>query len=111
MRIREPLMDSPVKKRLLKYRLNHLAEGLRVIHGQVGEDFAVQFNRRTVQFAHQFGIGQTLLTGCRIDTGNPKVAEMALLGFAIPVGIDQTFFDGVFGDREDRGTGGEITLG
>ena len=36
---------------------------------------------------------------------------MALLGFAIPVGIDQTFFDGVFGDGEDRRTGGEITLG
>ena len=82
-----------------------------MIHSQVGEDLAVQFNLRTVQFAHQFRIGQTLLTGRRVDTGNPKVAEMALLGFAIPVGIDQTFFDGVFGDREDRGTGGEITLG
>ncbi len=36
--------------------------------------------------------------GTCVDPLNPQAAEVALLGFAVAVGIHETFFDRVFGD-------------
>lgn len=78
--------------------VDHLRERIRVIHGQVGEHLAVQVDPGFFQFSHELGIRHSVETCTGVDTLDPQGTEVALLGFAIAVGIDETFFDRVLGD-------------
>ena len=74
------------------------AECFGIVHGQVGENFAVDFDSGFVKGTHQFGIGKTFEASCGIDTLNPKGAEIAFFGFAVAVSVGKTFFPGILGN-------------
>lgn len=69
-----------------------------MVHGQVGQYFPVEVDTRLLQFAHQFGIGHSMEAGTCVDTLNPNGAEVAFLGFAVTVCINETFFYCILGD-------------
>lgn len=70
-----------------------------MIHGQIRQNFSVQLDPRLVHLAHELRIGHAMKTGSGIDPLDPKGPERTLLVSAIPVGILQSFFDGVLGYR------------
>jgi hypothetical protein len=70
-----------------------------VVHGQISQDLAVEFDVVGVELAHQLAVGQSVHASTRVDTGDPQGAEVALFSAAVTVGVTKGFFDGVFGDR------------
>ena len=85
----------------LFYRLDDSFECLRIVHGEVGENLAVETDVLRVEFAHELRIGNTVLTCSGIDSLNPEGAESALLGFTVAVCVSQTLLIGVLGYRPD----------
>ena len=86
-------------------------ERLRVVHGEVGENLAVQTDVLLRELAHELGIGDTVLTGGGVDPLDPEGAEVALLGLAVTVGISQTLLISVLCYGPDIPSGEEISAG
>ena len=80
------------------------------MHGEIGEDLAVNFDPGLVQAIDKSAIGQAEFTGRCVDALNPQGAEIALLGAAVAVGILLGLLDGLNGDAEDVLAAREITL-
>lgn len=95
----------------LLYSVNNRLKRLRVVHGQVGQNLAVEFNAVGVKLAHQLAVGHSLDACTSIDAGNPKGAKVALLGTTVTVGVTQGFFNGVFGDRPNIFTAAKVASG
>ena len=95
----------------LLYRIDDSFESLRVIHGQVGEDLAVQTDVLLCELAHELGVGNTILTGSCVDPLDPKSTEIALLGLAVTVSIGQTLLISVLCYGPDILSGEEISAG
>ena len=72
-------------------------ERLGIVHCQVGQDLAVDFNAGFVKFTHQLRVGKALQACSRIDSLNPQGAEVAFLVATVTIGIGQTFFPSVLG--------------
>ena len=82
-----------------------------MVHGQVGQNLAVEFNAVGVKLAHQLAVGHSLNARTSVDTGNPKGAKVALLSTAVTVGVTQGFFNGVFGNRPNIFTAAKLASG
>ena len=95
----------------LLYRVDDGLESLRIVHGEVSKDLAVQTDILLGEFAHKLRIGHAVLTGGSIDSLNPEGTEFALFGFTVTVSIGETFFIGVLGYRPNILPGKEITAG
>ena len=57
-----------------------------MVHGQIGEDFAVEIHFVLRQFVHQLGISRAIEAGGGVDTNDPQRPEVALLVAAITIG-------------------------
>ena len=68
-----------------------------MVHGQVGEDFAVEFDVVFVQTTHENRVGYSVDAAAGVDTVNPQGAELALFVLSVAVGVGLTFFPFVFG--------------
>ena len=86
-------------------------ECLRVVHGEVGENFTVETDVLLGQLAHELGIGDTPETAGSVDTLDPEGAEIALLGPAVTIGVGETFFVGVLCNSPDIPPGEEVAAG
>ena len=86
-------------------------ESLRIVHGEVGKDLAVQADVLLCKLAHKLGIGDTVLTGGGVDPLDPEGAEVALLGLAVTVSIGQTLLISVLCYGPDILSGEEISAG
>lgn len=95
----------------LFYRFDDRLKCRGIIHGQIGEYLAVDVDIVGVNLTHELGVRHAVLAGSGVDTLDPQGTESAFLGFAVAVGILQTFFDGVFGNRPYIFTGAPVTLG
>ena len=71
-------------------------ESFGIVHGEVGENLAVDFDSGLVDESHKLAVGKILKTGSSVDTLNPESAEIALFLLAVAVGVGKTFFPGVF---------------
>ena len=86
-------------------------KSLRVVHGEVSKNLAVETDILLRELAHELGVGDTVLTGGGVDPLDPEGAEVALLGLAVTVGVGQTFLVGVLSYGPDILSGEEITAG
>lgn len=87
------------------------AEGLRIVHSQVGKHFAVDVDVGILELAHERRIGHAVLADACVDSLYPERAKFALLGFAIAVGILPSFFDGIFRDGPYIFAAAKVTFG
>ena len=76
-------------------RLDDGFERLGVIHGEVGENLAVETDVLLGELTHELGIGDSLLPAGGVDTLDPEGAEIALLGLAVTIGVGETLLVGV----------------
>ncbi len=86
-------------------------KSLRVVHGEVSKNLAVETDILLRELAHELGIGNTVLTSGGVDSLDPEGAEVALLGLAVTVGVSQTFLVSVLCYGPDILSGEEITAG
>ena len=96
---------------LLLYRVYYRFECLRVVHGEVGEDLAVESDVLLGEFAHELGIRESVLTSRGVDTLDPECAECAFLPATVAIGIGETFLVSVLGYGPDIPPGEEVTAG
>lgn len=86
-------------------------EGVGMVHGQVGQYFAVQLDIAFRQFMDQAGVGDVMLTGSSVDPGDPEAAESAFFAFPVAISVLHSFFEGVFSNRIDFAAGAEVPPG
>ena len=84
-------------------------ESLGVVHGQVGENLAVDLDTCLVNHTHQLAVGQVLHTGGSVDTLNPQRAEVAFLLLTIGVSIGKTLLPSVLGYGPDVLASAKVT--
>lgn len=91
--------------------VNNCLECGGVVEGEVGEDFAVDFDAGFVDEAHELGVGEVFHAGSCVDALDPEGAEVAFFVFAVAVGVGKTFFPGVFSDCPDVAAASEVAAG
>ena len=95
----------------LFYRIDDCFERLRVVHGEVGENLAVETDVLLCELAHELRVRDAVLAGSGVDSLDPKGTECALLGLAVTVSVGETFLVSVFRYSPDILSGEEITAG
>ena len=79
-------------------------DGGFISDGEVGEDFAVDFDAGGLEAFHKSAVGETMSTSGGVDALDPQVAEGAFPDFTVAVVVDHGFPHGVFGVAEVGGT-------
>src|SRR5580704_6703231 len=69
----------------------------RILHRQVGENFAIQFNTGLFETVDESAVGNFGLTASRTNADNPKRAEIALLQAASNIAVPQRLLHGFLG--------------
>src|SRR6187402_3342447 len=69
-------------------QVGQLLEGRRIMHGQVGQNLAVQIDARILQSAHEARIGGAVVAAGSIDALNPQATKVALAQLAASVGVN-----------------------
>ncbi len=82
-----------------------------VVEGEVGEDFAVDFDTALVDESHELGIAQVVHACSGVDTLNPQSTEVALFVLAVAVSVGKTFFPGILGNGPHIAAATEIATG
>ena len=72
-------------------------ERFRVVFGECGEHFAVEFDVGFLERVDESGIGKSKRADCRIDAERPEIAVLALLGAAVTEGVYARVGDSFFG--------------
>ena len=83
----------------------HGGEGDAVVVGDIRQHLAVDLDPGLLQPIDQPAVGQAVLAGGRVDTGDPQGAELALLLAAVAVGILAGLDDRLLGDTKDLDCG------
>jgi hypothetical protein len=78
-----------------------LLEGVRLVHGQIGQDLTVKPNALLAELMDEGGIGQTFCTDGGIDTRDPQRTVFPFLQFATDITVLQALFQDVFSDGID----------
>ena len=89
--------------------LNDGLEGLGVVHGQVGENLAVDLNTCLVNHTHQLAVRQVLHACGSVDTLNPQRAEVAFFLLAVSISIGETLLPSVLGYGPDVLASAKVT--
>ena len=103
--------SSSLFRHYLFYRIDDCFERLRVVHGEIGENLAVETDVLLRELAHELRVGDAVLTGSGIDSLDPESAECTLLGLTVTIGVGETFLVGVLRYGPDILSGEEITAG
>src|SRR5688572_8155405 len=82
-----------------------------VVVGDIGEDLAVDVDAGLADPVGELAVGQAVRTRCGVDTGYPQLAEDALLGTAVAVGILPRLHHCLFGNAEDVAAAAAEALG
>ncbi len=83
-------------------------ERLGLIHCKVCKDFAVDFDTRFLQCAHELAVTVALEACGSVDTLDPECAEGAFFVFTIAISILETLLPSVFGNSPNVGTATKI---
>ena len=103
--------SSSLFRHYLFYRIDDCFERLWVVHGEIGENLAVETDVLLRELAHELREGDAVLTGSGVDSLNPESAEATLLGLAVTVSVGETFLVSVLRYSPDILSGEEITAG
>ena len=90
---------------------NDSLESLGVVHSQIGQHLAVDFDTCLMNGTHKLRIVQSLQTGCSVDTLDPQGAELSLLVLTVTECIGQTFFPSILGNGPDVLSCTKVTSG
>ena len=91
--------------------IHHGLEGFGVVHREVSEDLAVEFDARLGQLTHECAVGHAVLACTCIDALNPQAAELTLAELSSDVSVLEAFFDRVLGDRPNVLPGTVVPFG
>ena len=80
----------------LLHRINDLFESLRVVHGEISEDFAIQSDVLFPETGDELGVGKAVDAGGVVNAGNPEGAEVAFFVATIAVRITESLDDTLF---------------
>src|SRR5882672_9096618 len=80
------------------------------MYRKISEHLAVDGKSCLVQPVDQRAVGHAAQTRCRVDTGDPQRAELALLLAAAAIGILTGLDDRLLGGAEDLAPGIEVAL-
>src|SRR5690606_5661686 len=72
---------------VLLRNLGERGEGGGVVHREVRENLAVHLDTSGLEALDEAVVGDAVLTGRRVDTGDPELAEVTLASPAVPVGV------------------------
>lgn len=81
-------------------RFDDFGEDFRVFACEFSEDLAIEDDALSFETADEFGIGCTAQTGGRVDADVLQATVVALLEFAIAVGVCASFCGGGFGKSD-----------
>ena len=90
---------------------NDCGESLRVVEGEIGEDFAVDFDTALVDEAHELGVAEVVHAGGGVDTLDPDGTHVAFFVLAVAIGVGKTFFPGVLSDGPYIAAAAEVATG
>src|SRR3954464_11479939 len=82
-----------------------------VVVGDIGQDLAVDVDAGFPDPVGELAVGQAVRTRGGVDTGDPQLAEDALLGTTVAVGILPRLHHRFLGDAEDVTAAAAETLG
>src|SRR5579871_3327364 len=82
-----------------------------VVHRQIGQNLAVQFDARLLQSTDELAVAEAVQLGGGADAHDPDGAELALFLLAAAVGELQAAFDGLFCRAVELGFCEVITAG
>jgi hypothetical protein len=91
--------------------IHDAAEGGFIVDSQVSQNLAVDADGSFLQTVGKLAVGQTKLTGGRIDAGDPELTEDALFGATVTVGVLASLHHRLFGDAEDIAAATAETFG
>src|SRR5262249_776877 len=91
--------------------LDETLEGLRLVHGDIGELLAVDLDTGLLQPIDQPPIGEAVLARRRIDALDPQRAESALPHLAVAIGVLPGLLDGLASDADGVLAAAVIALG
>src|SRR4029453_18444386 len=91
---RSLLPDIAALRGLGLRQCGQVAERLRVLHGELGEDLAVDFHAGDLEPVDQATVRDAVLARGRVDARDPELAELALALLAIAIGVLPTLVDG-----------------
>ena len=97
MRFYEMGLLSCLGQRRLRLR-DDGAKRASFVHGEIGQNLAVQLNTSQLQAVHELTIGQAFDANSSVNALDPKRAEGALLRLAVAIGILARLFDSLTGD-------------
>src|SRR5262249_19150246 len=86
------------------------AKRRRVVHGEIGEHLAIDFEAGLHQAVDQSAVGQAIDARGRVDARNPERAELALLRAPVAIRILAGLDDGLLGCAIDLAPGVVIAL-
>ena len=92
-----PTYAEPLEGCLGRSRSGHfrqLGKGRRIRERQLGEAFSIEFHARLAKSAHETAIGESVLSGGRIDPHDPKAAKISLAELSSAVGVTAGSIDG-----------------
>ena len=98
-------------KRELLHLFDDSLESFRVVQGQVGQDFTVDFDTGFVQLVNEHAVGHVVFTDGCVDTDDPQGSEVTLLVPSVAIGIGLSLLVGVFRHSPDILSGSELTFG
>src|SRR5664279_668568 len=85
-------------------------EGIRLGHRQVGQHLAVDLDLGTVETGNEPAVARPVEAGRRVDPLDPELAEVALTGTAVPVGVLHRVHDLLVGSTERTALVAVVTL-
>src|SRR5712692_4238025 len=101
-----PLMLGLCAERELS-RLRELRKRSGILHGEVGQNFAVDFHAARLQAVHELAVGKAAQTRRGADALNPQLAELPLAVAAVAIGEPFGAPHGFLGGLEEFALGKE----
>src|SRR5450759_63308 len=81
-----------------------------IVDRHVGEHLAVQVDLGLLEAVHEHGVRQAVEARAGVDAGDPQLADLALLGLAVAVGVLQRVLHLLLGGLERAALGTVITM-
>src|SRR5713226_8961807 len=92
-------------------RRRELRKRSGILHGEVGQNFAVEFDAARLQTVHELAVGKAAQTRRGADALNPQLAELPLAVAAVAIGEPFGAPHGFLGGLKEFALGEEEPLG
>src|SRR3546814_579262 len=113
---------APHNRRPMPFEVSSRREGLvglgddclerfRLVHSDIGQHLAVQFDAGQLQAMHELAVGQTFHADGGVDALDPERAEVPLLNLAVAISVLPRLLHRLFGDADRVLAAAVIALG